>query len=297
MTELPTPHFNKLTALINNDGIQRETKSEINSAIEHYHDWIKNINLIESKDKNKFKKLITLFNEYKFYIDFNLIFSSKDDFLYRQKGQLKIDNTIIEEFLPLLVDKMFPNLDEDILLGPMSCLSQIFIDLETMKSNEIDSVKVKHKDQDFVIGKKVELTTTTGASSNSVVAFFAAECKTNLDKTMFQEASATASDIKKLAPGCKYILLCEWLDMKPINSAGTSIDEVIILRKAKRISSNTRSEYNSYAGRKKSLVKHKNFLLDNPFDIEMFERIIKHIDTLNVESPLLDEDVLNRGFF
>lgn len=48
------------------------------------------------------------------------------------------------------------------------------------------------------------------------IAYLACECKTNLDKTMFQEASATALDLKSTVPSAKYLLLCEWLDMTPI---------------------------------------------------------------------------------
>ena len=36
-----------------------------------------------------------------------------------------------------------------------------------------------------------------------------AELKTNLDKTMYQEASATAHDIKLAVTGAKYYLLCD----------------------------------------------------------------------------------------
>ena len=42
--------------------------------------------------------MVGLLNEYKQYIDLNVIFDSDNNFLYRQKGQLKLDNTVIEEF-------------------------------------------------------------------------------------------------------------------------------------------------------------------------------------------------------
>jgi hypothetical protein len=51
------------------------------------------------------KNLVRATNEYKNFIDLHFIFSSKNDFLYRQKGQLKLDNTILEECLPFLVDE------------------------------------------------------------------------------------------------------------------------------------------------------------------------------------------------
>lgn len=42
-------------------------------------------------------------NEYRLWVDVELIFDSEDNFLYRQKGQLKLDNSMLEEFLPRLI--------------------------------------------------------------------------------------------------------------------------------------------------------------------------------------------------
>ncbi len=75
------------------------------------------------------------------------------------------------------------------------------------------------------------------------IGFVVAECKTNLDKTMFQEACATAHDVKAAVSGARYYLLCEWLDMTPLSTAPTDINEILLLRKAKRINSNVRSKY------------------------------------------------------
>src|SRR5258707_5790168 len=52
------------------------------------------------------------------------------------------------------------------------------------------------------------------------------------DKTMFQEACATAHDTKSAVAGAKYYLLCEWLDMTPVSTAPTDID-----RKSTRLNS------------------------------------------------------------
>ncbi|CRF50642.1 hypothetical protein HHE06_04830 [Helicobacter heilmannii] len=50
--------------------------------------------------------------------------------------------------------------------------------------------------------------------------------------------------------GAKYYLLCDFLDMTPINTATTDIDEILITRKAKRISSNVRKKYKPMRGDK-----------------------------------------------
>ena len=42
---------------------------------------------------------VALLNEYRLYIDVDLIFDSEDDFPDRREGQLKVDNSVVEEFL------------------------------------------------------------------------------------------------------------------------------------------------------------------------------------------------------
>ena len=123
---------------------------------------------------------------------------------------------------------------------------------------------IKSKDQDFAISKPMTLgfssnQTSTGENTKIInIPRVVAECKTNLDKTMFQEASATAYDIKSSVIGCKYYLLCEWLDMTPVSTQQTNIDSVYILRKAKRISSNKRTQFNTRRGRQKHSEWYKN---------------------------------------
>src|SRR5207302_7562650 len=106
------------------------------------------------------------------------------------------------------------------------------------------------------------------------LAYVVAECKTNLDKTMFRESVATAHDVKSAVPGAKYYLLCEWLDMTPLSTAPTDIDEVIILRKAKRLSSNVRGNFAKAAGRQAYRDQFIDFLTNNPLRVEMFQRFI-----------------------
>jgi hypothetical protein len=50
----------------------------------------------------------------------------------------------------------------------------------------------------------------------SNLGYVCAECKTNLDKTMFQEAVATSRDLKIAVPNSLYFLICEFLDMTPL---------------------------------------------------------------------------------
>ncbi len=114
---------------------------------------------------------------------------------------------------------------------------------------------------------------------------------------MFQEACATAHDVKTAVAGAKYFLICEWLDMTPIGTAGTDIDEVLILRKAKRLNSNVRNRYASYAGRQSDRENYLRFLNQNPFSENVLLRFINHIPRLLRNEEIGEEDVLTRGYF
>jgi len=300
---LPTPHLDKLKAALENDKLPVTEKPRIQSAINKYNQWIEDINNVDNKSDNLVENLVQIFNDYKFYIDFDLIFMSPNDFLYRQKGQLKIDNTVIEEFLPHLASKRFPNLEDTIVFGPRKCFSAMYFNSTLNDSKNGGGVEIRTKDQDFAIAKKLFIRTSHNSSfvqyesKNAFLGYVTSECKTNLDKTMFQEANATASDVKKAIPGSKYFLLCEWLDMTPVSTAPTDIDEVLILRKAKRISSNIRKNYSTVSGRNEHSDSFRKYLEDNPYDSNVFKRFLNHIDAMiNDENPE-ESSVLTHGFF
>ena len=164
-------------------------------------------------------------------------------------------------------------------------------------------MSIRAKDQDFAISRKIFLKASHNRDFNDSIsreaniAYVAAECKTNLDKTMFQEGAATALDVKLSVPGAKYFLLCEWLDMSPISSSLTAIDEILILRKAKRLSSNVRSAFSTAQGRKKNRNHFVNHLDDNSFAPAVFMRFLSEIEKMIGKDELDEKDVLSRGYF
>jgi hypothetical protein len=245
-------------------------------------------------------------NDYKLYIELELIFNATDDFLYRQKGQLKLDNTVIEEFLPYLFDiRLVPGLAR---IANLNCGSQSSFAGLSFASPflplDAGGAFMKLKDQDFAVSKSHRITITDDPANGNpfetkfYVSHFATEIKTNLDKTMFQEASATAAELKRSVPGSRYILLCEFLDMTPITTKLTSIDEVIVLRKAKRLASNVRAEFSTVAGRQRARPSYESFIKRFPLQRECFERFISHLNECFPEREEDAEDVvLGRGYF
>ena len=157
-------------------------------------------------------------------------------------------------------------------------------------------------DQDFAISRELFLRASYDSSfscsteQTAFLAYMAAEMKTKLDKTMFQEACTTAYDVKTVVAGAKYILMCEWLDMTPLSIAATDVDEVLILR-GKRLGSQIRRHYASFDGRQAHRDDYLQYLLSNPFRPEVLRRFINHMLGAFGNDEPVEEDVLARGYF
>lgn len=304
----PTPHLEKLNAALNNEKLPDVERPSLEKALDAYQQWVALMAEVKSVDEGQdieqvVYKLVEALNKYKLYVDLQVVFDSPGDFLYRQKGQLKLDNTIIEEFLPHLIYKTIPELREGYEIGPKSCFSAMYFESNVGRILSGGGPQIRRKDQDFAISRQLFIKTShdqnfeEAVERDTYLGYIVAECKTNLDKTMFQESTATAHDVKSSVPGCRYYLLCEWLDMIPVSTASTDIDEVIILRKAKRISSHIRKNFSTVKGRTQHRAKFEKFLQDNPFDNQVILRFVNHIiSTLQNQDPL-EEDVLETGYF
>ena len=281
-------------------------RPRVETAIERYKSWIVALDAVSGTASEVVTKMVGLLNDYRNYIDVDLVFDSDEDFLYRQKGQLKLDNSVIEEFLPRLIGHpiVLPELAPlQVVLGPMSSFSATYFNSSLDALRPGGGLAIKTKNQDFAIAKPLFLRAShredfsESVTQQAYIGYVAAECKTNLDKTMFQEACATAHDTKAAVAGARYYLLCEWLDMSPQSTAPTDIAEIIILRKAKRLNSNVRAHYSSAAKRKTLRGEYLAFLQTNPFRVEMFERFIRHISELVTNEQPVEKSVLVSGYF
>ena len=301
----PTPHGDKLNALLVNEKLPDDDRPRVSDAINVYESWLSAINEISEYGDDAIEPMIESLNQYKRHIDIDLIFDSSRDFLYRQKGQLKLDNTILEEFLPYLVAHVFPNYFEDrnLVIGPATSFSHLRFSSNLTGVEAGGGMAVRSKDHDFVIARPLFLKAShdeefiDAKNENTHLAYIAAEIKTNLDKTMFQEASGTAHDLKLALPNSRYLLLCEWLDMKPISTAVTAIEEVIILRKARRIPADVRRNFASSNGRKANRGIFVGHVTEHPFDANAFRRFLHHVKTMLVDREGDEKSVLARGWF
>lgn len=305
-SESSTPHRDKLRELLNNHKLPESDRESVQQAIERYESWIKFMKENDMEGDDKVRTLVDALNEYKKFVELEVIWDSEADFLFRQRGQLKLDNSIIEEFLPWLVDPtVIPALGgKTYVTGPRTTFSAAYFTTTLTTPSKGVGLQLRRKDQDFTVSRAAYLRSSFDAQfppEDTVtheihLAFAAAECKTNLDKTMFQEAIATAHDLKLAVPGSRYYVLCEWLDMTPISTTPTDIDEVIILR-GKRISANRRLKFASGEARREQRKWYESFLSENPIRSSSILRLVEHLRTLFDPTQPGEEDVLGRGYF
>ena len=95
MPNIPSPHGDKLNALLENKKLPAVDKANVQEAIERYNLWRSSILQASGSEENRIKACIKALNSYMNFIEYDLIFKSTEDFLYRQKGQLKLDNTVM----------------------------------------------------------------------------------------------------------------------------------------------------------------------------------------------------------
>lgn len=292
-----TPHREKLLAAIENP----KATGDINflkEAFAAYETWINKLNALSSTGETRIKEMTALLNEYKDFLEVDLIASKGSDFIKRQKGQMKLDNSILEEFLIHLVNPTvlnnLPNFELE--TGPQTAFMSLAFRPSSISSlNEKPEVILKVKDQDFTIGKALYYKFSSDVAFNNqktvdgkfYLAVLAAECKVNYDKTMFQECAGTASRLKQGCPVAKYYALVEYLDMQPEDTRLTEIDNVFLLRKAKRLPFEKR---NILAEVK---AQHRDF----PISEDVITKFVKEIQKFIDATWYNPEEALKRGSF
>lgn len=80
-------HGEKLISLKESEKLPLKDIARVDTAIEYYDAWIRKLNNVDSNKSiiEVVSEMVAILNEYKLFIDYTLIFSSDEDFLYRQK--------------------------------------------------------------------------------------------------------------------------------------------------------------------------------------------------------------------
>lgn len=294
-----TPHKDKLEAAISNPKCSSADVKVLKEALGVYAKWIEQLGSLKSKGRPRVDKMVELLNWYKDTLEIELIIGKGSDFLKRQKGQLKLDSSVLEEFLVHLINPDILNgLDsiENLQIGPKTAFMSLAFSPKSLEDmTQRPNVFLKTKDQDFVIGSKIHYKFSTSQNferektnvGDLVLAILAAECKVNLDKTMFQEAAGTAARLKQGCPISKYYLLIEYLDMTPEDSRLTAIDNVFLLRRTTRLPFEKRSVL-EYVER-----QHK----EHPIDSEVIWKFTQEIQRFIGSTWYDPNQALKRGSF
>lgn len=292
-----TPHKDKLLAAIANPK-SRADVSLLQQALAAYETWIADVESLTTTGKQRVLDMTRLLNGYKDLLEVELIARRGSDFLKRQKGQLKLDNSVMEEFLIHLIDRRIltalPPFDLEV--GPRTAFMTFsFRPSSVQNLRGKPEIVIKAKDQDFTIGKTLHYQMSPDAAFPNAdttkgelfLSVLSAEVKVNYDKTMFQECCGTASRLKQGCPSAKYFVLVEFLDMEPEDSRLTDIDNVFLLRHAKRLPSDKRSILAEVE------KQHKDF----PIDGEIIYRFVQEIENF-LEAVWHDPaEALKRGSF
>ncbi|MCL5960282.1 MAG: Bpu10I family restriction endonuclease [Chloroflexi bacterium] len=292
-----TPHLDKLNAAILNPKAANDV-ALLGEAKTHYEAFIDSLDHLTSTGKDRVNELVSLLNHYKDTLEVDLIMQRGSPFLKRQKGQLKLDNSVIEEFLIHLVcPEVVPGVENaKFVTGPQNAfMSLSFRPSSFLQLDKRPEPIIKTKDQDFVIGTQIhyrmaptgEFRRSDTKSGSFVLAVLAAEVKVNLDKTMFQEATGTAGRLKMGCPVAKYFLLAEFLDMIPEDPRLTDIDNVFLLRKTRRLPVDKRDDVKSVEG------QHK----EHPISADVVWRFVEEIQAFVNQAWYDPEEALKRGSF
>jgi hypothetical protein len=293
-----TPHKEKLLAAIANPKCDANDVALLQEALAAYESWALRLTRLTSAGSERVREMTRLLNEYKDLLEVELIARRGSAFIKRQKGQLKLDNSVIEEFLVHLAnDQVLTDLPSfGLEIGPQTAfMSLAFTPASLSALGGKPPVTLKVKDTDFALGKAIHYQFSTDPAfpakltnqGRLVLAVLAAECKINLDKTMFQEAAGTAARFKQGCPVSRYYLLVEYLDMEPEDCRLTALDNVFLLRHAKRLPFEKRSVYQE--------VKRQHE--DSPVDHEIVWRFVQELQGF-IDAVWYDpKQALRRGSF
>ncbi|MCX6380524.1 MAG: Bpu10I family restriction endonuclease [Armatimonadetes bacterium] len=298
-----TPHKDKIVAAIDNPKMLSD-KALLEEALVLYGQWDVDLKALTSNGQARVTEMTRLLNEYKDALEVDLILKRGSPELKRQKGQLKLDGSVMEEFLihlvasnvltglPDSITSILPSLEVEPRTAFMTFSFRPSSVLHLMSKPEI---AVKTKDQDFSIGKTIHYKMSPNAtfpnadtrSDKLFLSLFSAEMKVNLDKTMFQECCGTATRLKQGCPSARYYVLAEYLDMEPEDCSLTDIDNVFLLRHAKRLPSDRRSD----------VVAVENQRRNHPIDSDVIYRFVQEIERFLKANWYNPTEALRRGSF
>ena len=203
-----------------------------------YQAWRAKIDLLKGKRRSAdIKKLVDALNEYKDFIDQPKFRKEKGN-LNGFTSQSKLHSTALEEFMYHLLIEIPQLSGKHLEFGATHAYSNLYFSPASLESFETKTgLSINTKDQDFAISKKVQLITSLPPNEikeQSIirVPVVSIECKTYLDKTMYEGSVATAEKIKRGNPYSLFLIVTETYEVASnVDPAYSEIDQIYVLRK------------------------------------------------------------------
>lgn len=179
------------------------------------------------------KKRTKLLNSYKDFLD-------QQKYAEQFDSRSNLHSSVLEEFMYYLFNDLVAEFSEYALIGKSHTFKDLFFKSNSYKSMlATPKVLIEKKDHDFAIGVRLGADfkcfgQATAQKETWDLPAVAVECKTYLDKTMLQDASTAAEQLKYRNPNALYIVVAEWLKLtESVNLRKFKIDQIYVLRKQK----------------------------------------------------------------
>jgi hypothetical protein len=176
---------------------------------------------------------VKILNEYKEFLD-------QKHYAEKFDSRSNLHSSVLEEFMYYLFRDIVRGISETALIGKSHSFKDLFFRAPSYrKMVEKPHALVETKDHDFAIGARVRATMKCDGSEileeyDWDIPAVAIECKTYLDKTMLQDVSTAADQLKQKNPNAIYIVVAEWLKLtESVNLKKYKIDQIYVLRKQK----------------------------------------------------------------
>lgn len=209
----------------------------LNDIVVEYQKYlVSNLELMGTSDE-VVEKRVELLNQY-----YDSLRKYEDDRGIRLediwKSQSKFRSTILEEFIAILFDSIPQEYQtENLKLGASKAYLNLYFYGKNFKSFITKpEIKINVKDQDFAIFREINVRIDKEKKATKIsVPVVALECKTYIDKTMYEGSVATAEKIKIGNPCTMFGIVTETYDIsRSVIPAYSRIDQIYVLRKSAR---------------------------------------------------------------
>ncbi|BDT73481.1 hypothetical protein os4_30310 [Comamonadaceae bacterium OS-4] len=188
---------------------------------------------IAENDQETLIERVRLLNEYKDFLD-------QQHYAEKFDSRSNLHSSVLEEFMFYLFRDLVFSISETALIGKSHSFKDLFFRATSYSAMvKSPNALIEKKDHDFAIGASVRATMQCQGQEQAEIHDWdipavAIECKTYLDKTMLQDVSTAADQLKQKNPNAVYIVVAEWLKLtESVNLKKYKIDQIYVLRKQK----------------------------------------------------------------